>query len=430
MDALPPGTDLSKIPFMPSPSGSPPDFEHGPSLEPVVLGTGAAFVTISGILLGLRLFTGLEVSRRLFADDWLCILGEIVGVIQWALLYIMTTRGLARHSWDVPITVMAEQLQLANQMLAAITHFAVKASIVFFLLRLFGTLRWVRLTCYLLLGLTFLSYTSYEVVALIYCVPRPGESWDSILMTRCASSAPATIAVGICSVLADLVLFVLPFPIIANLTLSRSKKKGLVIVFLLGLLVLITSVVGLVYRFKVSYDTTDPLWHGGNLAIAAYMEAFGTVIVACIPSLPGLWNSILTKTSFYSTLRRSGGMANGITTTTATATSRKHSYHHPPDFPLQKSQSSLAEGSSQRNLIVRADDGGREYHEGFPLRAIQKTTTSRVSSSRAGAGVAELEAGDHGQVGGDLGGNANRRQNSLWGGGVGEDCGSWVWKEV
>ena len=121
-------------------------------------------------------------------------------------------------------------------MLAAVTHFAVKASLVFFFLRLFGTLSWVRATGYLVLILTFLSYFSYEVIVLVFCVPRSGEAWDSVILARCATSAPATIAVGVCSVVADLVLFILPFPIIAGLTLSREKKRGLVLVFLLGLL--------------------------------------------------------------------------------------------------------------------------------------------------------------------------------------------------
>lgn len=121
-------------------------------------------------------------------------------------------------------------------MLAVGAHFAVKASLIWFFNRVFGTLRWVRVTYWALLALTFLCYASYEVVILVFCVPRSGEAWDHVILARCATSAPSTIAVGVCSVVADLVLFVMPFPIIAGLSLSQQKKKALGLLFLVGLL--------------------------------------------------------------------------------------------------------------------------------------------------------------------------------------------------
>ncbi|KXX83138.1 hypothetical protein MMYC01_200360 [Madurella mycetomatis] len=255
MDQPPPGIDPSNIPLAPNPNGDPPNFNSPESLQTTVLATGIAFILVSGICVVLRLYTGLKKSRKLFADDYFCVAGEIVGIAQWAVQYTMMTHGLGRHSWDIPATALTlpvMKLQLASQMLAAGTHFAVKAALALFFIRVFGTLRWVRITCYSLLVLTLLSYASYEVIILIFCIPRSGEAWDHLIVARCTTGAPSTIAVGVCSVVADLVLFVMPFPIIAGLSLNPQKKRALGIVFLIGFLVVVTSVVGLAYRVIVA----------------------------------------------------------------------------------------------------------------------------------------------------------------------------------
>ncbi|KAK4220740.1 hypothetical protein QBC38DRAFT_404488 [Podospora fimiseda] len=394
MDQLPPGIDLSKIPFMPNPSGAPPDFENGPSLQSAGLATGIAFIIFSGLFLVLRLFYGLKKARRLFADDWFCICGYLIGIAQWAVFYVTMTKGIDKHSWDVPVSILTVeimQLQLTNQTLAAVTHFAVKASVVFFFLRLFGTLPWVRWTGYSLLILTFLSYTTYEIIMLIYCLPRPGEAWDEKVFARCATTAPATIAVGVCSVVADLVLFILPFPIIVGLSLDRQKKRGLIAVFLVGFLVLVTSVVGLAYRVIVSYGNEDPIWHGANVAITSYMEVFGTVIVACTPSIPGLWSGVVTQTTFYSNVRSRIRKDDGLTTPStknsgggSLAIGTKHSY--PPPTTNKDRDSHLHDdeykNGSQRELVGIPVD--RELDgDDFPMHAIQKTTSIKIISSPA-----------------------------------------------
>jgi hypothetical protein len=55
--------DLSKTPLMLSPSGDPPDFANGPSLEKDILGSGIAFLVTVGPTLALRLATNLKVAQ-------------------------------------------------------------------------------------------------------------------------------------------------------------------------------------------------------------------------------------------------------------------------------------------------------------------------------------------------------------------------------
>jgi len=48
--------------------------------------------------------------------------------------------------------------------------------------------------------------------------------------------APATITIGVCGMIIDIAMFIIPFFIIPGLHAKRRQKKGLVVVFLIGFL--------------------------------------------------------------------------------------------------------------------------------------------------------------------------------------------------
>lgn len=115
------------------------------------------------------------------------------------------------------------------------TTWASKAAIIALYIRLFGRVRWLRLTCYGLLIFTFSFYWSNVVISSAFCIPMNGAPWDATVLERCGRSETAIVLNGIFGVAADIVLFALPFPVILKLQLGR-KKTGLCLVFLLGFL--------------------------------------------------------------------------------------------------------------------------------------------------------------------------------------------------
>lgn len=115
------------------------------------------------------------------------------------------------------------------------TMWASKAAILALYIRLFGRVRWLRFTCYGLLIFTFLFYWSNIAISSTFCIPENGGPWDATVLERCGRSRAAFVSNGVFGVVADIVLFALPFPVIFKLQLGR-KKTGLCIVFLLGFL--------------------------------------------------------------------------------------------------------------------------------------------------------------------------------------------------
>lgn len=67
--ALPPGTDLSKIPAGIPPPGVIPNFVNPPSLAPVVLGINITFMVITAVFVSARLTVNLTRKRKTGIDD-------------------------------------------------------------------------------------------------------------------------------------------------------------------------------------------------------------------------------------------------------------------------------------------------------------------------------------------------------------------------
>lgn len=171
--------------------------------------------------------------------------------------YSLVTNS-SRHSWDVPISVVDasylkvstylgmyipdmqvlnhKQSSLAMNLIIGPTMWASKAAILTLLIRIFGSKKWLRLTCYGLLVFTFFFYWSIFAMNLGLCVPPRGGSLKAAFFGRCAHHGPAVVLNGVFGVVTDLIIFALPFPIIARMNLGRKKKIGLTVVFSVGVL--------------------------------------------------------------------------------------------------------------------------------------------------------------------------------------------------
>lgn len=90
--------------------------------------------------------------------------------------------------------------------------------------------------CYGFLILMFLVYGLYEVVVFVFCIFWLGEEWGNVVFVRCVIIVFVIIVVNVCVVVVDLVFFIMFFFIIVGLMLSWFKKKGLLVVFLVGFL--------------------------------------------------------------------------------------------------------------------------------------------------------------------------------------------------
>ena len=103
-------------------------------------------------------------------------------------------------------------------------------------IRLFAPKRWLRYTCYTGLVVTFLFYWANSPLAGVYCTPRHGGPWDFEVLSRCSTLAVIGPIQGAVGLAADILILILPLPIIYRLNMKTARKTGLCIVFLVGIL--------------------------------------------------------------------------------------------------------------------------------------------------------------------------------------------------
>jgi hypothetical protein len=113
------------------------------------------------------------------------------------------------------------QIQLAIMILVALAIWAAKSAVLALYIRVFGSVAWLRRTAYTWIAIMDLVYNINIIVGVVYRVPRQGEVWGSRRsFRRCSSTRWPFILVGVFSCLADLLIFLLPFPIILNLQVN------------------------------------------------------------------------------------------------------------------------------------------------------------------------------------------------------------------
>ncbi|KAI7774342.1 hypothetical protein LA080_008868 [Diaporthe eres] len=196
---------LSTIPpLYQNPNGDPLNYTNPPALTTAILGSGIALISMSSSFVVLRFATNLRISRKLHLDD-------------------MALDGVARHSWDVPITAMQPTL--------------LYTSILVLYIRVFGVNRWTRIACYGACAFAVPVYWSNVIVGVVSCPPCADRPWEEAWVS-CSGPGPQTsnLIIGVFSVIFDLFYFAIPFTIIAKLNLKRSTKQGLAIVFMFGFL--------------------------------------------------------------------------------------------------------------------------------------------------------------------------------------------------
>lgn len=122
--------------------------------------------------------------------------------------------------------------------LSGFSMWSAKAPVLLLFIRLFGVQRWVRIISILtlaILGVAILAADSYNAAK---CAP-PKKDIDitpAFLLNCSKASSEVGVGLGTIGVVADIIIFIVPLPVIAKLHLPLAKRIGITVVFLAGIL--------------------------------------------------------------------------------------------------------------------------------------------------------------------------------------------------
>ncbi|KAL4979392.1 hypothetical protein BDW66DRAFT_157562 [Aspergillus desertorum] len=231
---------------------------------------------------------GRRTIGRFWWDDWTALLATILNIAVCGLAIKMVQIGLGRHA----LVVLPGNLTLFPKLLWAVYIICIvgasiaKASALFFYARVFTQTRSrFRYSLWALQALNVLWLLGAILAVIFMCSPI-SRVWDPLVPGHCRSPSEAWLGSGISSVFIDVLILVLPIPILWGLQMKPFRKFLAVLVIILGHLVVVVSigrlasVAGTVQQLAIdpTFNSVAPLvWHGSEIPIA--------VISVSLPSI-------------------------------------------------------------------------------------------------------------------------------------------------
>ncbi|KAI0971689.1 hypothetical protein F4678DRAFT_472207 [Xylaria arbuscula] len=252
------------------------------------LAAGIVVFSVTGIFVIIRLINSFGYAKHLYADDYLAVFAWALQAVNFGV-YIKLLLNIA----DTSISVRDfRQFLIAEAIIRSFSIYFAKAPVLVLYVRLFGIRKWFRVTVWTTLGVSFFIFLGSLLYASVKC--SAGKVYDQITELGCINAGGRNGLVhGVASLTLDLIIFVLPLPIVFHLHLSTNKKIGFAIV---------ASTIELYYKLQVATGVAVPNL-GTTSIILSFLEASIAIIVGCVPALRSFWINQFSTSPIYSKLR-------------------------------------------------------------------------------------------------------------------------------
>ncbi|OBT58914.1 hypothetical protein VE04_00582 [Pseudogymnoascus sp. 24MN13] len=158
-----------------------------------------------------------------------------------------------------------------------------KLSFLFLYLDIFPQ-RNFRIICWALIVHISAAIVALSFTTIFQCTPVK-YSWDKTVPGSCINIKAFWYGQSGWNTLMDVIVLILPIPVIVKLQMNRRAKLGLLAVFILGTFVCITSIERLIsLNFNATF-AKDFTWATGTSVIWTQVESTVGVICACAPTL-------------------------------------------------------------------------------------------------------------------------------------------------
>ncbi|KAI9791606.1 MAG: hypothetical protein M1816_003692 [Peltula sp. TS41687] len=288
------------LPAMPPPPGVVSDFVHPQSSARPVVVCSIVFTILAGIFVLLRMYTRCLINHSVGSDD-------------------LVKYGLGLHMWNVPLTTFSPHFLrhlTATILVQTLLPTFAKLSILLLYLQVFSAnkmTKWaIRAT------ITFIClYTIILVFITIFICSPVAKAWDiTITQGKCLNPAGLGISGGALNAVADLMVLLIPLPVIVRLKVATRQKIGTLAVILTGGFATAVSIVRLKVYVHDTYNNFDITWSDVATLQWCIIEANVSIMCACAltlkPFLCRFFPKILELTTGRT--KSSAGLSNGSRT--------------------------------------------------------------------------------------------------------------------
>jgi len=239
-----------------------------------------------------------------------------------------------------------------------------KLSILIFYNRVFGINKSFRWTAYATMAFV-VGYCVSNVLAIIFqCVPV-AAAWNLMLRLEhsgnCASLTKIDIAIGGFNIPSDLLILILPIPMLWRLQLPWSRKLGLIAVFATGAFVCVTAIIREVIIVRTLEDR-DQAWTVCDSMIWLTLEMNIGIFCGCLPALNSLLRHLHSKNLFSSVSSLLSFLTFGFIRTSMDGSDSGGSKKMPRILVEEKEKRTYRELTVQGSDAMNNDSGARSHN--------------------------------------------------------------------
>ncbi|EFW19687.1 hypothetical protein D8B26_007883 [Coccidioides posadasii str. Silveira] len=243
-------------------------------------------IIIALLLVANRFHVRFYVGRSLAPDDYAILASMLFSLAMNAVNITAIHYGYGKHASEVPKHDMLIALKLfyTLQIFYKCTIGLTKISIVLLYRRIFQTRKFrFQLICNYVLVLVALYAIVSIIVTIFECIPIV-KVWDRSTNGTCINFTAFWYANAAWNITTDLIILILPMPVVHTLYLPYRSKFGLTAIFTLGIFVCITSILRMT-TLKVSSEAADQSYGTLISTMWTTIEANAGIICACLPML-------------------------------------------------------------------------------------------------------------------------------------------------
>jgi hypothetical protein len=168
------------------------------------------------------------------------------------------------------------------QMTYKVSLQATKISLILFYVRIFHHIAWFKKISYATIGFLLVYLVTTTITSIVQCQPIAGAWNRQLANVQCIELLKFFVFNGAVAVLTDVIVLILPLPLVWGLQLPLGQKLALIPVFGIGIFIVTVSTLRLhaliaTPSIDTTYDLEGTLW--------TIIEFNLAIVCACLPSV-------------------------------------------------------------------------------------------------------------------------------------------------
>ncbi|KAF2714561.1 integral membrane protein [Pleomassaria siparia CBS 279.74] len=276
--------------------------EHEQARQDTCTGVATAMTVVSIIIVCMRTYARTIVVRCFGIDDWMMLVALLFTIGYLIAIWILRDNGMGFSGSTLSLEQMTNIVKttLAIEIMYYIVIFTIKASILFFYLRIAAEKMFTR-ACQITIAVLGVFCGVCVICCLTQCIPiRDMWNFTGVLEGKCINTTALFYFTSSFNILADIWILALPIKTLMSIQRPKGEKIALIVIFSLGVFSCIASIVRL-HSIRIYTESKDPFYDSVPINVWSMIEINIGILCASMPAVKAIFVQVEARTGSRST---------------------------------------------------------------------------------------------------------------------------------